>query len=75
MVKIPKGEILWRRYIDQGGLLRFITTSKPARDFYYLYEVSEDGSCKKLGRGQDPPELEERYQVLEKIGVKKGAWK
>lgn len=63
---IPKNEIVWRRYYDTDGKLRYITTSKQTRDFYFLYEVSESGETKKLGKGTNPPELEEKFN-LDKI--------
>lgn len=66
-IKYPKGEIVWCRYCRDGELL-FAMTSKPARDFYYLYKREGDG-MKKLGRSKDPRELEKKYKVYEEIGV------
>jgi hypothetical protein len=46
-------------YQKSDGTPSFILTSKPARDFYFLYEVLDDGSLKKLGKARSPTELEE----------------
>lgn len=55
MIKAPKGEVVWETYII-GGKERYIVTSKPVRDYYYIYEVSGD-SLKKLGKARTPVEL------------------
>lgn len=68
-MKYPKGEIVWVGYHDAGGALRFFLTSKPIRDYYFLYEVGDDGGCTKLGKAKSPPELEIRYKVNERIGM------
>lgn len=66
-VKTPKGEIACVGYYNAAGEPVCILTSKPARDFYYLYEVNADGSLTKLGRAREPPELEEKYHVYERM--------
>lgn len=43
----PKGEIVWVGHYDKDHNLRYITTSKPARDFYFLYEL-KGGKFAKL---------------------------
>lgn len=43
-------------------------TSKPIRDFYFLYEVV-DGEFKKLGKAKNPTELEEKFKVRDKMSV------
>lgn len=63
---IPKGEIVWVCYYSNSQNLVFILTSKADREWYYLYEVQADG-LKKLGKAKEPPELEERYKVYERI--------
>ena len=68
-MRFPKGEIVWVGYHMADGTLRFFLTSKPSRDYYYLYEVTDDGSYKKLGKSKSPPDLEEKYNVLEKTGI------
>lgn len=69
-MKYPKGEIVWVGYHDAGGALRFFLTSRPTRDYYFLYEVGDDGSYKKLGKSKSPPELERKHNVNERIGIK-----
>lgn len=59
----PKGETVWVAHIDKGGNLRYITTSKPARDYYFLYEL-KDGKFVKLGKNRDPRALEAQYIQL-----------
>ena len=66
-IRVPRGEILWVRYLVPSGEPAFAVTSKPSRDWYYLYEVLHDGTLKKLGKAQTPPELEEKYQVHQKM--------
>lgn len=59
-IQYPKGEIVWVSHYDAGHKLKYITTSKPARDYYYLYEL-RDGKLVKLGKDKSPDTLEERY--------------
>ena len=44
----------------------FIVTSKPTRDFYFLYELV-DGVFKKLGKAKSPLELEEKFNIHERM--------
>lgn len=60
----PRGEIAWTGYYDREGVLKYLTTSKPTREYYYLYKV-ENGKLEKLGRSKSPIELEERYEVMD----------
>ena len=66
-IKCPKGELLWVTYSNTKGNPVCILTSKPSRDFYYLYEVSPDGSVNKLGRAKTPPELEKRFNIEDRM--------
>ena len=66
MRKLSNGERVWTAYLDKKGQIRYIVTSKMARDYYYLYECAENG-LNKLGRAQSPKELEERYNVEKTI--------
>ena len=66
MRKISNGERVWTAYLDNSGKIRYLITSKATRDYYYLYECTEDG-LRKLGRAQSPKELEERFKVEEVI--------
>lgn len=67
-MKYPKGEIVWVSYYNTKGELRFIMTSKQARDFYFLYEVI-DGEFKKLGKSNNPTKLEEKFNLKENLSV------
>lgn len=66
-VTAPSGEIAWVGYYNTDGDVVCILTSKPARDFYFLYEVLPDGKLKKLGRAKEPPDLEEKFNVYERM--------
>lgn len=66
-IRYPKGERLWARYYDKKNALRFFITSKEARDYYFLYEVSGD-SVKKLGKARTPRDLEMKYKIEERMG-------
>ena len=59
----PKGEIVWVCHYDDSHNLRYITTSKPTRDFYFLYEL-KDGKFVKLGKDKNPQVLEEKHIKL-----------
>lgn len=65
-IKLPKGEILWVSYHNRKGDVMFILTSKQVRDYYYLYEITDAG-LKKLGRERSPSELEEKFNVDERL--------
>lgn len=60
----PKGETIWVQYHTKDGTRKYIMTSKTGdRNTYYVYEL--DGTdFKKLGRGKNPAELEEKYIKL-----------
>lgn len=62
-IKYPKNEKLWVTYFDENNKPIFIITSKPSRDYYYLYEVLCDGEIKKLGKATTPPELESKFGI------------
>lgn len=65
--KVPKSEILWVTYSSANGEPRYLITSKPMRDMYFLYQVQSDGSLKKLGKSASPGELEQEYEIREKL--------
>ena len=67
IVKCPSGEKIWVSYVNTNGEPVYIITSKPTRDYYYLYEVSENGNMRKLGKSKSPIELEEKYNVIERM--------
>lgn len=62
----PKGELVWNGYYSRSGELLFILTSKESREYYFLYEY-QDGEFKKLGKAKNPPELEERFHVYDRM--------
>ena len=66
----PKGEIAWVGYYNTNGEPVCILTSKPARDYYFLYEVLPDGRLNKLGKAKTPPELEKKFGVYERMRYK-----
>lgn len=64
--KIPKDERVWVSYNSAGGTTRFVITSKPSREMYFLYEIT--GECaKKLGKSISPAELVEKFDVMKKL--------
>ena len=56
----PKGEIPWLWARDSNGEPRFLITSTPARDMYFLY-VPLDGHWKRWGKDASAGKLQERY--------------
>ena len=62
----PKGEYVWTSYYNPSDELLFIVTSKPTRDVYFLYEVV-DGAFKKIGKAKSPLELEEKFEIDDRI--------
>lgn len=59
-LKYPKGETVWVRHYDDKENLLYIITSKPTRDFYFLYEVRDEGFV-KFGKSKDPGELANKF--------------
>ena len=66
LMRYPRGEIVWIGYYNKDHKLLFVITSKPARDYYFLYGV-ENGELKKLGRAKTPIELEAKYKVMDAV--------
>lgn len=60
VIKVPRNETPWVIIQSTTGDAKYVITSKPLRDVYYIYSVSEDGSLTKLGKG-DPGEMMEKY--------------
>ncbi len=56
----PKGETVWEQVFDKTGALRYLITSKPARDWYTLYEAAPDKLIRR-GKARTPPELHDKY--------------
>jgi len=70
-MKTPRNEIVWTRYHDADGNERFIVTSKPSRDIYYLYETVGDAYV-RVGKGMTSPiDLENKHGVADRIGIGK----
>ena len=67
-VKYPKGEDVCVTCYDRSGRAMFLITSKPLVGYFFLYEFTGDGLV-KLGKGQSPLELEERFHVKKRMGV------
>lgn len=51
---------MWLAHYDAKHELRYIITSKAARDFYFLYEL-RDGKFVKLGKDKSPLALEKKF--------------
>lgn len=64
--KYPKGERVFTGYYNRAGELLFIITAKEARDYYFLYELT-DGEFKKLGRSRNPLELVDKFDVMQRM--------
>lgn len=56
----PKGEIVWVGHYGKDRDLRYIITSKPTRDFYFLYAMKA-GKFVKLGKDKNPCALEKKF--------------
>lgn len=65
----PRGEIGWTEYFDKNGNIVCLTTSKPARDFYFLYEL-KDREFVRLGKAVSPLELEKKFDTDKRMGRK-----
>ena len=67
--KYPKGEIGWTEYLNKDGDIVCLTTSKPARDYYFLYEI-RDCEFIRLGKAVSPLELERKFDTNKRMGTK-----
>lgn len=68
MPQTPKGETAWVGYYSIDHDLKYIITSKAARDSYFLYEVIDDAFV-KIAKDKSPAVLEEKYIDPAKLGV------
>ena len=66
-LKLPKGEESWVGYYKDGKRIFLMTSKTNNRDWYYLYEVINDTELKKLGKARTPPELEEKFHVIDRL--------
>lgn len=64
---MPKNETGMVVYVNTDGIPVFLLTTKQGRDFYYLYKIASDGTLSKLGKARSPKELEEKYEIRDKI--------
>ena len=65
IVEYPRNEMPWIRYCAAGET-RYILTSKEDRSAYFLYEIA-DGKPVRLGKAKEPPELVEKYGVMDRL--------
>ena len=56
-MNIPKSEILWVQYVNNGKIT-FIVTSNQTREWYYLYELIDGRFRKTKYKAHNPMELE-----------------
>ena len=62
--KIDRGEVIWERiYVRNNDeeRFRFLITSDKKRDAYFLYEVAEDGTTKKIHKARTPVQIWNKY--------------
>lgn len=62
--KIDRGEVIWERiYVRNNDeeRFRFLITSDKKRDTYFLYEVAEDGTTKKIHKARTPVQIWNKY--------------
>lgn len=64
--KYPVGEEVWVRYLNRMGDTVSIITSKPSREWYYLYDLV-DGEYIKRGKDKNPSALVDRFGVKERM--------
>lgn len=67
---ISKNEIEWTKYKKLSGEVVGVITSNQSCDVFYFYEF-DGNDFKKLGKGNSPPELERKFRIEERMGVKK----
>lgn len=64
ITKIPSNEIEWVEYLNREHKPLFLLTSKESRDFYFLYEILDNG-YRKIGKATSPIALEEKFRVID----------
>ena len=68
-VKYPRGEDVCVTCYDKDSNPLFLITEKTLQELYFIYEFTGDGLV-KLGKGKSPSELEKKFNVRERMGVK-----
>ena len=67
---ISKNEIEYVEYKRASGEIVGVITSNQSRNIFYFYEF--DGQeYRKLGKGNSPPELERKFKLEERMGIKR----
>ena len=67
---ISKNEIEWTVYKKISGEVIGVITSNQSCNVFFFYEF--DGKdFRKLGKGNSPPELERKFKVEERMGIKR----
>lgn len=66
---ISKGEHAMTSLCGKGGVEVGLITANQLETMFYLYEVV-DGYYRKLGKADSPLELEKRYKMYERMGIK-----
>lgn len=66
---ISKGEYAMTSLCSKNGAEIGLITANQSETMFYLYEVI-DGHYRKLGKSDSPLELEKRYRMYERMGVK-----
>ena len=65
---ISKNEELVVSYSKRGGPIVGVMTTNQTGSLYFFYEF--DGKdYKKLGKGQSPFELEEKFEIKKRMGM------
>lgn len=59
MTDIPNNETIWVEITDDLGD-EYVITSKSDRGVYYIYRL-ENGKAVKLGSGENPLKLEDKF--------------
>lgn len=63
---IPKNESVVVTYLNKSGIVIALLTKRKNEDTYALYEVGKE--VKRLGRGNNPLELEVKYSINKRMG-------
>lgn len=64
--KYARGEELCTTYLNRAHEAIFLTTTKPNTGYFFLYEYM-NGAWVKLGKSTSPLELEDRFNVVERM--------
>lgn len=59
-VPYPNGERAWVTLLDENQKPKYLITSKPNREMYFIYEVQNE-KLARLGKDKNPLTLEAKY--------------